>query len=158
MSANLCLPTADVSNNCCMGDGEGATCSKDSDCLGRMTCDEGRCFGDSNCDTLCERLHEGRKINCCVPESINLHRCTSDADCLGARTCDHLGGVCTGDSGCGPADSSIKHANLKVVYDLECLCLGIINTCIFPDGVPCSQHCQYTRQGNAASCLNPAAQ
>jgi hypothetical protein len=154
MAAEHCMPTADISQNCCMGSGEGAACSRDWDCLGLMTCNEGRCGGASGCDSFCERLFEGRKVNCCVPESLNLHRCAKDADCLGARPCDlGAGGICTGDSGCdtGP----VKHAGLKVVYDLECLCLGITNTCLFPDGVPCSQHCRYTREETAASCLLP---
>jgi len=150
------MPTADVSQNCCIGLGEGAACSKDWDCLGSMTCNDGRCGGASGCSAFCERLHEGRKIDCCVPESINLHRCSKDSECLGARTCDlAAGGICTGNSGC---DADQRHAGLKIVYDLECICLGITNTCIFPDGVPCSLDCLYTRQGNAASCLAPGSQ
>lgn len=150
MSAALCMPTADASQNCCTGFKEGAACSQDWDCLGLMTCNEGRCGGESGCSTFCERLYEGQKINCCVPEALNLHRCRTDGDCLGARTCDLSTGVCTGRSGC---DQEQRHASLKVVYDLECICLGITNTCIFPDGVPCDQQCQYTREGNVASCV-----
>ena len=147
------MPTADSSQNCCMGLQEGASCTQDWDCLGLMTCNEGRCGGASGCSAFCERLFEGQKINCCVPESINLHRCRVDSDCLGARRCDlAAGGVCTGNSGC---ELGQKHVGLKVVYDAECLCLGITNTCLFPDGIPCSQSCLYTRQGNAASCLVP---
>ena len=151
MSAALCMPTADPSQNCCLGSGEGAACSQDWDCLGLMTCDQGRCGGGpSGCQDFCERLHEGRMINCCVAESINLHRCRDDTDCLGARICDLTnGGVCSGISGCG--DINDKTA-LKVIYDIECLCLGISNTCLFPDGVPCQERCRYVRQGGAASC------
>ena len=157
MAAELCAPTADISQNCCMGKEEGAACIRDWDCLGLMTCNEGRCGGSSGCSEFCERLFEGRKINCCVPESLNLHRCSKDTDCLGARTCNlAAGGVCTGDSGCD-IDTGTKHTGFKVVYDLECLCLGITNSCIFPDGVPCSQHCQYSREGRAASCLLPSS-
>lgn len=147
--ANLCLPTADENKNCCSGTGEGGSCTQDWDCLGLMTCIDDRCVGASGCSRFCERLHEGQKINCCVPESLNLHRCSADADCLGARTCE--AGLCSGDSGCAAENPD----GLKVVYDQECLCLGITNTCLFPDGVPCSQDCQYNRQGNVSSCLAP---
>lgn len=105
------------------------------------------------CQYFCERLYEGQMINCCVPESINLHKCRDNADCLGARVCDDVSGVCKGISGCDNTDKDEKQrTGLKVIYDIECVCLGISNTCLFPDGIPCEQNCRYVREGESASC------
>ncbi len=150
MSGSHCFPFADPRQNCCLGWGEGASCGRDSDCLGLMTCASGQCRGDSGCTDYCEREFAGRSINCCVPESINMHACARDEDCLGARTCDLALGVCQGDSGC---DTPEPFAGIKVVYDDACLCLGALNTCAFPDGVPCAQRCSFRRVGENASCL-----
>lgn len=128
----------------------GAKCIADWECLGLLKCGlSGQCEGHSGCSDFCYKSRGGRVVNCCVAESLSDHRCTSDDDCLGARTCDLAkGGVCTGDSGCHQGSSS----KLKVTYDLECLCLGIDNTCLFPDGIPCSKLCHYSRRGDLASC------
>ena len=152
-SPTLCYPFADPSADCCFGGGEGAKCSKDSDCLGLSYCSEGLCKGPSGCPDFCLRKTEsGERINCCVPEASRLHRCMHDSDCLGARTCDAASGVCTGDSGCkDPANPQVR-----VIYDAECLCLGVTGDCLFPDGVPCSATCEYERSGNMATCLAPS--
>ena len=154
-----CSPTGNSAQSCCIGNGDGGRCEQDWDCLGMMSCKNNRCEGLSGCADFCERSHDGGRttINCCGVEALTAHVCQDDSDCLGARTCDFgsfdiVGGsgVCTGESGCSQAP---KHAaGLKVTYDVACLCLGIDNTCLFPDGVPCAQACQYSRHGNFASC------
>ena len=153
---SVCFPFgSSLEGNCCIGRGDGAKCERDNDCLGLMLCQDDRCTGSSGCDQFCSKEYNGKKIDCCVPEGVNLHRCTNDTDCIGARTCDR--GVCIGDSGCEPSDASAASptSKIKIVYDVQCLCLGATNTCAFPDGLPCAKECVYTRQYNAASCLLP---
>lgn len=146
----LCYPLGNPNADCCFGGGEGAKCIKDTDCLGLSYCSDGICNGPSGCREFCNRRTEdGKMINCCVPEAAQLHKCTTDDDCLGARTCDPSSGVCTGDSGCkDPANPQVK-----IIYDAECLCLGVTGDCLFPDGVPCSSLCYYERSGNIGTCL-----
>lgn len=149
----LCYPFTDPAADCCFGSEEGAKCLHDTDCLGLSNCFEGLCRGPSGCADFCLReLPDGTRINCCVPEASRLHRCLNDDDCLGSRTCDGATGVCNGDSGCNDPSSP----QVRVIYDAECLCLGVRGDCAFPDGVPCSSLCVYERNGDVATCLAPS--